>query len=286
MNMGGVQEVSPIDRGFVAPDMDNTHHDWLNGDREKAFDVMSAEIRRLKQGAANGGEVLLGILKNASSPAFGYEARFRGRLSPEDMQHILCQEADTVLASDIAGVPVERLVFVVEDDVVYSKLQEALHLRPGAAHGFNLPGLVFTDRPEWKNATLLITQDRPVTIQHEIQHTIDPISERHGYDRMIEEVFAFVANFRSAKGVDWQQLANSVAHTEYFKKYSQGLGENERISEAAWKQRVAMAVVATRDIVGLVGEIPALRSLAKMNSVDELLLEWKHLQPPTTSSAT
>jgi hypothetical protein len=265
---------SERDREFVAPDIHEGGERWLNAEHEQSRRALMEYVEQKAEQYPNGGELLLALLHESIPGAFDYGSRFERFVTQEERSSIFYQRADTKLATEIAGEPIQRFVFVVEDDEVYKKIERSLHQQSGTSHGLTVPGMVFANHPEWRDASVLITTNRPGVIAHEIQHSIDPTPSRQGYDRLLEELFAYIADKRNEVGIDWQQVANFTADPYYYTKYSSGLKEADRIQPEEWRKLVAIAVRSVQDLVQWNGEVSTLQKLGKTASVNELLIAW------------
>ena len=117
-------------------------------------------------------------------------------------------------------------------------------------------------------------------IIHEIYHSIDPsIKERKGYDRILEEMFAYYqqtivqadlkqySHLADPKEGPWGTLSRVIDET-YLERY---LSESDKkLSKEEFSKLMKDIVSTIRSIAESKGHIEAQRAIAKSKTIEEL----------------
>ncbi len=246
--------------------------EWLNMRRERAYAAVTDEIRTNMERGRSAGDLLASVVRNGTHYThLGTVERFKS-LSPQELDTIRCYDVHSVYASQVAGTKITRPMFVIEDAATYRKLESTYGLTEGTSDGVALPDIVFNDLPNWRDISVVLSRNNDRAIRHEIQHSIDPnLSKRKGYDRIVGELFAYVAGDRDKNVINWAGVERGVLSSSYHGKYSGQVPEQQQYSYDEWKTKVAEALAKVKEMVDGMGELRAMRRLATVKTLDELL---------------
>ncbi len=252
---------------------------WLRQDREMSYARLGLMFDNLfDQG---GVEAVQQWLLDYFNPFI--EQMGREPLKLEDVKSLTISHAVSKSATEIAGQEISRSLLLFTDTGEYQRFSSRLQGEAGmASRGMNIPRELFSEGDILHETGLLIASPNKVFIGHEILHSIDPhLGQRKGYDRLIEEAFAYYteeivnanpkhyAHLKDPAEGPWRFLANSISGESYWQKYSQ---EAEgKLTMDAFHTRAHEISQAIRNMSDTFGHVEAQRMLVATKTVEELL---------------
>ncbi len=249
--------------------------EWLDQDREEAFRNLTALFNDIRK--ESGPEGIQQWMMDLYNPALASEGR--ELLSREDLKSLDCFDVHSVGSSEVAGQKIVRPVLVFKDPKELENLVSRLTGRVGSeTSGFVIPKALFEGSLLGKTG-LLITNPNEHVLGHEIRHTIDPLlGSREGYDRMIDEVFAFYhdnllesndeRNLSNKEDESWRNFAESIGHETYFQNYSDQTEKQLTMHE--FSELSNLVIRAVRLISERLGHLATQRALPRVRTLKEL----------------
>lgn len=259
----------------------------LDERRERDYQAITDRLKRelLKEGKP-AADILLAVLK----PQLDMlpPARREIFLNDKERASVKLAFVQSLDACGVAKREIVRPVFLIENADITNRISAAFRGNPehaGRSHGFVVA------YPEMKAAgkqdvMLIIARDDRSTINHEILHTIDP-QERSGYDRAIDEIFAFYeSQIIDGYKDDWAGLKDRVTDRQYFDTYDRqvradaqfAFADTPKVPKLTYEQWKAKVEHAVNNVHGecIKRNDGARRRLARAKTLDEILA-WDDL---------
>lgn len=198
-------------------------------------------------------------------------------LTLADFNDVLFIEATSASASRVAGRKITRPTFVFRSHEQFKQFTKKL-VGIGV-EGIAFPSSIFGARADMDVAVnLIFSAPNKDTIGHEIRHTMDVnMEDRHGYDRMISEAFAYYHDevFAQCESDEekvptqkWNNLEVMLADEAYHKAYS--IDHQKPITLDAYKQLARELVANIRSFSERTGHLAAQRLLIQSKTISAL----------------
>jgi hypothetical protein len=180
----------------------------------------------------------------------------------DDISSLVFRDCQAQKASEIAGMNIQRPVFLFADGMQYFRVLEKItgEKVTSSAMVLNLEG--DTSNILIRTGFIFASRENPVELGHEIWHTIDPyLSVRKGYDAVLTEAFAFY----------WANKNDRQGYKKLLQNYYAEFTAEEQTAQkglAEYQELVSQVVEKILALTDQLGEVIALRNFVQYQSVE------------------
>lgn len=243
---------------------------WLDEEKEAVYGRIMEDIEEKLDSGMTHADYLKSLIGGFGEVYLPYKRKFEATITPEEEQHIHIRFVTGKSVAEVAGKRITRPIFIVDDATVYKKVATIFSQVPDDdSHGITVTGK-FLGTPDWRQVNLVISRKNERTIGHELRHMIDPNFEvRKGYNRILDELFAYYFEYVVQNDGKWNELAGKVAAKTYYDRYSEQAPNKLEFEE--WKALVIGVVRKERDLSAKYNHLAVQRMIVKTAGVNEFL---------------
>ena len=245
---------------------------WVNQEREKAYQILIEEVRQAYKDGKSGGQYLAELIQQHVTD-YGTKVRFGNWLKPEEQDKIEFILFTSKSLNEVAGMPIERPLFMIRDEKLYSRIEAMFDIKPGSGHGVHFSPGLFDKKTQWEKVGLIIVTDNAEIATHETRHSVDPLlahnsEKRKGFDQAVAELFAYYKVFvMDKKDPDWDGLIQQVG---VYHKFYEGTTK-EKMTPEEYTNKIKMAVAGLAKFREKHGDLETQRQLVQIKTLDELI---------------